>query len=374
MGSLYCAECTKTGRRGVTVIGAPTQADRQSEGWIVTKIFVPQKIPEVALEKLNQLGDVTVWEGTDGPMPHEEVVAAVGDKEILYAMAEVDFDKEVIDAAENLEMVAAMHMKATFVDQKECTRRGVPVSGLPNFVSKTAAEFTFALLVSTAWRIPEADRFLRDGKWTQNQSTAFVGSRLYGKTLGIVGMGTIGSNVARRAAACEMDIIYHKRNRLSPAEEFTLGGADYRSIEDLFMEADIVMLCPALTEETKGLVGEHLISLMKPSAILINTSRGPVLDEKALEAALREGRIRGAGLDVYQTEVPEPNPGPIRGLYELPNVVLTPHIGSAARETRDEMALRTVNNVERFLQGKRPFDVLNPEVYGEAARDEEAIG
>lgn len=340
----------------------------------MTKIFVPQMIPEVAIARLHELGDVTVWEGTDGPMPHEEVVAAVGDKDILWAMAEIDFDKEVIDAAQKLKLVAAMHMKATFVDQAECTRRGVPVSGLPNFVSKTAAEFTFAMLVSTAWRIPEADQFLRAGNWTQNQSTAFTGSRLYGKTLGIVGMGTIGSNVAKRAAACEMNIIYHKRNRLSPAEEFVLGNAGYRSLEDLFMESDFVMLCPALTAETKGMVGELLLGLMKPNAILINTSRGPVLDEAALEAALREGRIRGAGLDVYETEVPEPNPGPRPGLYELPNVVLTPHIGSAARETRDEMAMRTVNNIERFLNGQRPFDVLNPEVYGEAARHEEAIG
>lgn len=338
------------------------------------KIFVPQLIPDSALAKLETLGEVTVYQGTDGPMPHDEVVAAVRDQDILYAMAEIDFDEEVIDSAENLRMVAAMHMKATFVDQKACTRRGIPVSGLPNFVSKTAAEFTFALLVSTAWRLPEADQFLRAGKWTQNQSTAFVGTRLYGKTLGIVGMGTIGSHVAKRAAACEMDIIYHKRNRLSPAEEFTLGNASYRSIEDLFMESDFVMLSTALTAETKGLVGEELISLMKPSAILINTSRGPILDESALEKALREGRIRGAGLDVYQTEVPEPDPGPIPGLRELPNVVLTPHIGSAARETREEMAMRTVNNVERFLQGKRPFDVLNPEVYGDAARHEEAIG
>ncbi|HEY5889610.1 MAG TPA: NAD(P)-dependent oxidoreductase, partial [Acidimicrobiia bacterium] len=276
----------------------------------MTKIFVPQLIPEIAFEKLEKLGDVTVYKGTDGPMPHDEVVAAVGDKDILYAMAEIDFDEEVIDAAKNLKLVAAMHMKATFVDQKACTLRGVPVSGLPNVISKTAAEFTFAMLVATAWRIPEAGILLRNGKWTQNQSTAFLGTRLYGKTLGIVGMGTIGSHVAKRAAACEMNIVYNKRNRLSPAEEFAIGNAEYRGIEDLFMESDFVMLCTALTKDTQGLVDEHLLSLMKPSAILINTSRGPILDEGALEAALREGRIRGAGLDVYENEVPNPKPGP----------------------------------------------------------------
>ena len=341
---------------------------------MTAKIFVPQAISDIATEKLHTLGDVTIWPGTDGPMPKEEIIAAVPDVDIMYALGEVEFDADVIAAAKELKFVAAMHMKATFVDQAACSARGIPVSGLPNFVSKTAAEFTFAMLLTTAWRLQEAGQFLRDGKWTQNQATAFLGSRLYGKTLGIVGMGTIGSHVAKRAAACEMDIIYHQRNRLSPSQEFVLGNAEYRSLEDLCMEADFVMLCPALTADTKGLIGEELISLMKPTAIVINTSRGPILDEAALLKALQEGRIFGAGLDVYTTEVPEPNPGPLAGFYDLPNVVLTPHMGSAARETRDEMAMRTVNNIERFLNGKKPFDILNPEVYGGAARNDEVIG
>ena len=239
---------------------------------------------------------------------------------------------------------------------------------------KTAAEFTFALLMATAWRLPEADTFLREGRWQQNQSMAFMGTRLYGKTLGIVGMGQIGQLVARKAAACDMRIIYNKRTPLSPAEGFVLGSAEFRALDDLFVESDFVVLTPALTKETDGLVNERLISLMKPSAILINTSRGPVLDEVALEKALREKRIRGAGLDVYQTEVPEQNPGPIAGLKNLPNVILTPHMGSAARETREEMALRTVKNIERFLAGERPYDVFNPEIYGEAAITNERIG
>ena len=340
----------------------------------MVKIFVPQAIPDVAVTALERLGDVYVHPGTDGPMPKDEIVAAVGDADVLWAMGEVHYDADVIAAAVPLRLVAAMHMKATFVDKAACTRRGVPVSGLPNFISKTAGEFTFALLMATAWRLPEAGQFLRAGRWTQNQSTAFMGTRLYGKTVGIVGMGMMGSHVARRAAACEMRIVYTQRRRLGPAEELALGNAEYRALEDLCMESDFIVLCPALTAETRGLIDEELIGLMKPSAILINTSRGPVLDEAALEAALREGRLRGAGLDVFEHEVPEPNPGPRAGLYELPNVVLTPHIGSAARETRDEMALRTVLNIERFLQGKRPFDVLNPEVYGGSARHDEVIG
>ena len=340
----------------------------------MTKILVPQPIPEAAAELLQELGEVTIYPHVDRQIPRAELLEAVRDKNILYAVGEVPYDAELIEAAKELQFIAAMHASAKFVDFAAATAKGVPVAGNPKLTAKTAAEFTFALLMATAWRLPEADTFLREGRWQQNQSMAFLGSRLYGKTLGIVGMGQIGQLVARKAAACDMHIIYTKRSRLSTAEEISLGSAEYRAIEDLFMEADFIALTPMLTKETKGLVNDQLISLMKPSAILINTSRGPVLDEVALEKALREKRIRGAALDVYQTEVPDPNPGPIEGLKTLPNVILTPHMGSAARETREEMALRTVQNIKRFIAGERPFDVFNPEVYGEAAIKDDRIG
>jgi glyoxylate reductase len=341
----------------------------------MTRIFLPQPIPEAALARLKQLGEVTIYPHVDRQIPRQELLEAVPGKEVLFAIGEIPFDETVIEAATELRLIAAMHGSAKFVDFAAATRRSVPVTGIPmRLVTRTTAEFTFALLMATAWRLPEADAFLRQGKWRQNQSMAFMGTRLFGKTLGIVGMGQIGQLVARKAAACDMRIIYNKRTRLSPAEEIVLGGAEFRSLQDLFIEADFVVLTPALTKDTKGLVGERLLSLMKPSAILINTSRGHVLDEAALERALQEGRIRGAGLDVYETEVPEPNPGPRKGLTSLPNVVFTPHIGSAARETREEMALRTVRNIELFLAGERPLDVLNPEIYGEAAIVDERIG
>ena len=341
----------------------------------MTKILVPQPIPEAAAELLQELGEVTIYPHVDRQIPRAELLEAVRDKNILYAVGEVPYDAELIEAAMELQFIAAMHASAKFVDFAAATAKGVPVAGIPSVgLAKTTAEFTFALLMSTAWRLPEADTFLREGRWQQNQSMAFMGTRLYGKTLGIVGMGKIGQLIARKAAACDMHIIYTKRTRLSTAEEIAIGSAEYRAIEDLFMEADFIALTPMLTKETKGLVNDQLISLMKPSAILINTSRGPVLDEVALEKALREKRIRGAALDVYQTEVPEPNPGPIEGLKTLPNVILTPHMGSAARETREEMALRTVQNIKRFIAGERPFDVFNPEVYGEAAIKDDRIG
>jgi phosphoglycerate dehydrogenase-like enzyme len=341
----------------------------------MTKIFVPQPIPEAAVARLEELGEVSIYPHVDRMIPREELLEAVRDKHVLFAIGEIPFDESLIEAAEQLKLIAAMHGSAIFVDFAAATRRNIPVTGLPyGMITKTTAEFTFALLMATAWRLPEADAFLREGRWRQNQSMAFMGTRLLDKTLGIVGMGSIGQMVARRAVACDMRIIYNKRTRLSTAEEFVLGGAEFRSLEELFTEADFVALTPALTKETKGLVGERLISLMKPSAILINTSRGDVLDEAALETALQEGRIRGAGIDVYRTEVPEENPGPLKGLTNLPNVVFTPHIGSAARETREEMALRTVRNIELFLAGERPYPVLNPEVYGEAPIKDERIG
>jgi glyoxylate reductase len=338
------------------------------------KLFIPQPIPEAAVARLERRCELTIYPHTDRRMPYAEMLEAVRRQDILYALGEVPYDKKVIETAVKLKFIAAMHSSAKFVDKDAATRRGIAVAILPSRIARTTAEFTFALLMATAWRIPEADRFLRDGKWQQNQSMAFLGTRMFDKTLGIVGMGTIGTDVAVKARACRMRIVYNKRTRLSPPEEASLG-AEYRSLVELVRESDFIVLTPALTKDTKGMITAELIALMKPGAILINTSRGPVVDEAALEQALAEGRIRGAGLDVYESEIPEADvPGPSERLKSLPNVVLTPHIGTAARETREEMAMRTVENIERFLDGKRPLDVLNPEVYGEAARHDERIG
>jgi glyoxylate reductase len=338
------------------------------------KLFIPQPIPEAAVKRLERRCELTIYPYTDRRMPYDEMLEAVRDQEILYALGEIPYDRRVIEAPPKLRFIAAMHSSAKFVDKDAATERGIPVAILPSRIARTTAEFTFALLMATAWRLPEADRFLRGGKWKQNQSMAFLGTRMFDKTLGIVGMGTIGTDVAVKARACGMRILYNKRRRFSPVEEAALG-ADYRPLVDLFRESDFIVLTPALTKDTKGMITADLIALMKPSAILVNTSRGPVIDEAALEQALAEGRIRGAGLDVYEHEIPDAEvPGPSERMKGLPNVVLTPHMGSAARETREEMALRTVENIERFLDGKRPLDVLNPEVYGEAARHDERIG
>ena len=337
------------------------------------KIFVPQPIRPAAVERLRALGDVTLFDRVDHVPSQEELVTAVADQNVLFALGGIQYDARVIEAARDLKLIAAMHVNPVFVDIKAATSRGIPVTGIPNTgLAKTTAEFTFALLIGTAWRLPEADRFLRDGKWIQNQSEAFITTRLYGKTLGVVGMGAIGTDVAVKAKACGMNVVYNKRSPLSPAEEHALG-AEYRSLEDLFRESDFIVVTVLLTAQTKGMVSADLIALMKPSAIFVNTSRGAVVDEEALTQALVAGRIRGAGLDVFAYEG-HPDPGPGEVLKSLPNVVLTPHYGSAARETREEMALRTVANIERFLAGERPMDVLNPEVYGEPGVLDDRIG
>lgn len=334
----------------------------QTERVTRLKVFVPQRLPDGAMARLSSLAEVEVFDRLDRCVTHDELLSAVADKDILIALGQIPYDRQVIEAAARCELIAVMHSRGTFVDIEAATANGIVVSGIPTDVSRTTAEFTFAMVVGTSWRLAEADRFLRAGQWTQNQSTAFLGSRLFGKTLGIVGMGIVGQGVAKRALACDMTILYNKRSRLSPDLESELG-ASYRDLESLFKESDIVVLTVALTDETRGLVDERLLSLMKPTAILINTSRGAVIDELALERALREQRIRGAGLDVYNREPPNSDPGPTPGLLELPNVLLTPHIGTAARETREEMAALVVDRIASFIAGDRPETTLNPEVY-----------
>jgi glyoxylate reductase len=216
-----------------------------------------------------------------------------------------------------------------FVDLQAATERGVIVTGTPAAVTPTpVSELAMAMVLGLAWRLLEADRFTREGRWRQNQSMAIITTGLEGKQIGIFGLGAIGMAVARRARSFGMRVSYHKRSRLDPEQERTLG-VQWRSVDELFRESDFVVLSAPLTEETRGLVNAHRLSTMKPSSFLINVSRGAVVVEDDLVHALREGVIAGAGLDVHQHEPPAPNAGPHRDLCKIPNVLLTPHIGSA---------------------------------------------
>lgn len=333
----------------------------------VEKLYIPQPIPESALERLrnNPNLEVEMDPHTDRQVTKEALLEAVPGKTILYALGEIPFDADVIAAAPDLKLIAVTHTVASFVDIPSATARGIPVTGTTPLNRTSVAELTMALMISLAWRIIEADAFTRAGKWKQNQTEAFITTSLYDKTVGIVGFGRIAQAVARRCQAFGMNVVYNKRSRMSIDEEREWR-ASFRTLDDLFRESDfVVLLCP-LTKETKYMVDGRLIGLMKESAYFINTSRGDVVVEPDLTAALKAGKIAGAGLDVYQNELPNPNPGPTEEMLALDNVIVCPHIGSAAREARALMAGMTVDNIEAFLRGERPPIVLNPEVYGDA--------
>jgi glyoxylate reductase len=243
------------------------------------------------------------------------------------------------------------------VDVAAATARGIPVTVIPPLVTEATADVAFALILAVARRVVEADGVLRSGVFPGSQSAYLVGGAVHGTVLGIVGLGAIGAAVARRARGFGMRVVYTKRRRLSEAEERDLGAA-FVPFDRLLAEADFVSIHAPQSPETHHMIGERELRAMKRTAYLINTARGPLVDEAALVRALREGWIAGAALDVYEHE-PRVSPG----LLECRNVVLTPHIGSAERATRERIAGAVVDNILAFARGERPPNVSNPEVY-----------
>jgi glyoxylate reductase len=255
------------------------------------------------------------------------------------------------------------------VDVDAATRRGLPVTVVPHVITKTTCDLTCALVLGLAWRIVEADRFVRDGRFHQEQSATFLTHDLAGKVVGLIGLGEIGTEIVKRLRAFEMEVIYTKRNRLPDARERELGVSWEPSRDDLLRRADFVVLMATYNRTTHKLIGAREFDLMKPSAFLVNTARGRIVDEPALIEALRERKIAGAGLDVYWREPPVGEPAPSPELFEFPNVILTPHIGSATVEAREAMSLAVVDNLRAMIAGRRPPGVVNPEVYGERPLD-----
>jgi glyoxylate reductase len=267
-------------------------------------------------------------------------------------------DTEVVGANPNLKLIASMAITPAGVDVAAASARRIPVTSVPNWVTETTADLHWALLLAVARRIVEGDKALRSGIFPGSQSMHFAGGEVYGKTMGIVGLGSIGEAVARRARGFSMRILYAKRRRLEEAQEAGLG-VEYRSLSDLLKESDFVSINAALSPETIHLIGARELGLMRPTAYLVNTARGPIIDEKALIKALEEKRIAGAALDVYECE-----PAVEPGLISLPNVVLTPHLGSAALETRERIAAAVIENIIAVAEGRRPPNLYNPEIYG----------
>jgi glyoxylate reductase len=325
---------------------------------MAAKIFVTQQIPEKALSRLREVAEVELNQDSTHIITKPELIAALEQNDYLICLLHDRVDAEVINANANLKLIASMAITPAGVDVAAATVRRIPVTTIPPFVTEATADLHWALLLTVARRVVEGDRALRSGLFPGGQSMHFVGGEVNGKTLGIVGLGAIGEAVARRAKGFDMRILYTKRRRLDETREAALG-VEYRNLDGLLKESDFVSVNAALSPETIHLIGDRELRLMRPAAYLINTARGPIVDEKALVRALEEKRIAGAGLDVYEQE-PTVEPG----LVCLPNVVLTPHLGSAALDTRERVASILVDNVIAVMEGRRPPNVYNAEIYG----------
>jgi glyoxylate reductase len=301
-----------------------------------------------------------VWEGPPEAIPRDELLARIGGKHGAITLLTERVDAELLDAAgPQLRIVANYAVGFDNIDVEECTRRGVLATNTPEVLSETTADLAWALLMAAARRIAEGDRFLRSRTpWIWGPEM-MLGQDVHDVTLGVVGFGRIGQAVARRARGFRMRVIYFDPYRPPENVERELG-AEYRAFDDLLPEADFISIHVALTPETHHLFGAEQFRRMKPTAVLVNTARGPVVDEAALARALRDGELFAAGLDVFERE-PEVHPA----LLELENVVIVPHLGSATVATRDAMGMLAGENLIAALEGRRPPTLLNPEAWKE---------
>jgi glyoxylate reductase len=321
------------------------------------RVYLTQPIAQAALARLRAAAEVEMNEDPLHMVTREELLAGIREADVLFCLLHDRVDAGVFEANPRLRLVASMAINPANIDVAAATARGIPVTVIPPLVTEATADVTFALLLSVARRLVEADGLLRSGTFPGAQSAYLVGGAVHGKVLGIIGLGAIGTAVARRARGFGMRVLYTKRRRLAETEEQALE-VTFTPLDRLLEESDFVSVHAPQTRETHHLIGDRELRRMKPTAYLINTARGPLVDEAALVRALIEGRIAGAGLDVYEQE-----PHLSAGLRELKNVVLTPHIGSAERETREEIAGVVVDSILAFARGDRPPHVFNPEVY-----------
>jgi lactate dehydrogenase-like 2-hydroxyacid dehydrogenase len=319
-------------------------------------IFVTRRIPPEAVALLAATCAMAQWDH-DEPVPDEVLAQAVAGVDGLYCLLTDRIDAALLDRAPRLRVVSQMAVGFDNIDVAACTARGIPVGNTPGVLTETTADLTWALLLATARRIVAAANAVQAGEWTTWSPMWMTGNDVHGKTLGIIGLGRIGLAVARRAQGFGLRVLYHSH---APAPEAAGVGAVFVDRETLLAESDFVSLHCPLTPETRGLVDEAFLRAMKPSAILINTTRGPVVNEDALVRALSEGWIHAAGLDVTVTE-PIPMDSP---LLRLPNCLILPHIGSASVETRTRMATMAAENLLAGLRGDLPPHCVNCDALG----------
>ena len=320
------------------------------------KVFVTRSVPDATLKSLREVGlEVDVYD-SETPIPRDELLERAPGYDALLTLLSEKVDEELLGAAgPSLKIIANFAVGYNNIDVAACTARGVAVSNTPDVLTDTTADHAMMLLLATARRAVEGDALVRSGAWRGWAPNQLLGLDVTGKVLGIVGMGRIGRAVAERAKGFKMKLLYHNRSRDVSAE--TELGVSYRDLRDLLKESDFVSVHAPLTDETHHLIGKAELGLMKRTAVLVNTSRGPLVDERALVRALREGQIWGAGLDVFEDE-PELTPG----LSELQSVVLAPHTGSATTGTREAMGRLCAEAIIAVLRGERVPHLLNPEV------------
>jgi len=317
------------------------------------KIFVTRLLPDLVMEKLNDYFIVNV-NPEDRALTKEEIKRGATDCDILLCLLSDTIDSDIISCNPNLKGIVNYAVGFNNIDIKCAIKLNIPITNTPGVLTETTADMAWALMFSVARRIVESDKFVREGKFKGWGPKLLLGADIYGKTLGIIGAGRIGIAVAKRASGFNMNILYSD----SKSEIENTIKAEKVDLQKLLRESDFVSLHVPMLPETKHLIGEKELKMMKDSAILINTSRGAVVDEEMLLKALQENWIAGAGLDVYENE-----PKLIDGLIDCDNVVLTPHIASASVETRTNMGFIAVKNAIAIWQGKIPPQIVNREIY-----------
>lgn len=318
------------------------------------RVYVTRQVPEQGVALLRQDCRVEIWEGAL-PVPRDVLMEKVADIDGLYCLLTERVDAELLDAAPCLRVVSNMAVGYNNIDVDACTARGIPVGNTPGVLTDTTADCAFALLMAAARRIVEGADYVRAGRWKTWGPMLLMGQDVHGATLGIVGFGRIGQAVARRAQGFGMRVLYHDAYVSDVAPELDATSVD---LDTLLAESDFVSLHVPLTEETHHLIGEEELQRLKPTAILINTARGPVVDPDALYRALRDGEIAYTALDVT-----EPEPIPVdHPLLSLPNCIVVPHIASASVATRTKMAVIAAENLLAGLRGERLPHCVNPQV------------
>jgi glyoxylate reductase len=320
------------------------------------RVFVTQPIAQSALDRLREIASVTLNKDSSKIIARAKLIAAVKKCDILFSFLHDKIDRAVLAANPKLRMLASMTITPDNIDVAEATKRNIPVTVVPPIVTEATADIHFGLMIAVARRMKEGAALVRAGKFPGSQSSHLAGSFVHGKTIGLVGGGgRIGLATARRALGFGMRLIYWSPRPKPEAERET--GMKRVTLDQLLAESDFVSLHPPLNAETRHMISDREFGLMKPTAFIVNTARGAIIDEKALIRALKKKKIAGAGLDVFEHE-----PNVPRGLKAMKNVVATPHLGSGVMEVRDLMANIVVDNIEALLDGRVPPNCINPQV------------